>query len=212
MVRKTVEEKIGEVQKVVMYSRIGYSEGSEQDELRFSQQEDAMQKFCAQQNLEVKSKYREVAVGTLDHWSRPVLEKALDELKWSRYEKSVLLVSRLDRLTKNFGNIVKLLANNNPKFLVAASGMRYDPFVFTIQAASAEEEFRFKYGKLHHTTPQGLQTFYNRHKFFIELMSKNGSTKEDLANKNMWDFIPHPAELQWDVATIDNILKYGEDK
>lgn len=213
MGRKTMEEKVTEIQKVVMYSRIGYSESKEKDEQRFALQEDSMQKFCEKHNLEVKSKYREVAVGTLDHWSRPTLEKALDDLKWSRREKSVLLVSRMDRLSKNFGTVVRLLDDYNPKFLVASYGlMRCDNFLCTVQTACAEEEFRVKYGKLYHTSPEGLQTFYNRHKFFTELSVRNGDTLEEIANKNKKYNSRIPDELEWDVKLVENILKYGVDK
>lgn len=212
MAGKHPEDKVDQIQKVVMYSRIGYSVSPEADEARFSAQEDIMQKFCEQHNLEIKSKYREIAPGSLDNWSRPVFEKAVDDLKWSRKEKSVLLVSRVDRLCKNFGVMVKLLNDYNPKFLVASSGFRYDQFVFTIQAATAEEEFRFKYGKLYTSSPDGIQTFYNRCKFLTELMVKAGHSKESIAERNYWDFIPHPDGLPWDVETIDKILKYGVDK
>lgn len=212
MARKTPEEKVSEVQKVVMYSRIGYTTSTEEDDVKFLCQEAAMQKFCDDNGIEVKAKYREVAVGTLDHWSRPILEQAVDSVKWSRKEKSVLLVSRLDRLTKSFGTLVKLMDGYNPKFLTASLGTRYDPFLFTVQAASYEEEFRQKYGSLYRTSGEGLQTFYNRHKFFMELMLKNGETKEAIAHSYMWRFVPAPDEIEWNVETIDNILKYGENK
>lgn len=210
MGRKTMEEKVAEIQKVVMYSRIGYSEGREKDECRFKSQEEAMQRFCDKHKLEVKSKYRETAVGTLDHWSRPVLESALDDLKWSRKEKSVLLVSRMDRLSKNFATVVRLLDDYNPKFLVASYGlMRCDNFLCTIQTACAEEEFRVKYGKLYHTSPEGLQTFYNRHKFFTDLSIKNGDTLEDIARKNQKYSMRIPDELEWNAELVENIIKYG---
>lgn len=213
MARKTMDEKVAEIQRVVMYSRIGYSEGRVKDELRFALQEDAMQAFCDKHKLEVKSKYREIAVGTLDHWSRPTFEKALNDLKWSRKEKSVLLVSRMDRLSKNFGTVVRLMDDYNPKFLVAAYGlMRCDNFLCTVQTACAEEEFRVKYGKLYHTSQEGLQTFYNRHKFFTELSVKNGDTPEKIADKNRKYNLRLPAELEWSKELIENILKYGVDK
>lgn len=213
MTRKTMDEKVAEIQKVVMYSRIGYSEGGVKDELRFALQEDAMQAFCDKHKLEVKSKYREIAVGTLDHWSRPTFEKALDDLKWSRKEKSVLLVSRMDRLSKNFGTVVRLMDDYNPKFLVASYGlMRCDNFLCTVQTACAEEEFRVKYGKLYHTSPEGLQEFYNRHKFFTKLSVKNGDTPEKIADKNRKYNLRLPAELEWSKELIENILKYGVDK
>lgn len=212
MARKTVEEKVAEIQKVVMYSRIGFSVSSEEDEQRFLQQEDAMQKFCDDNNLEVKSKYREIAVGTLDHWSRPVLEKVFDDLKWSKKEKSVILVSRIDRLSKSFSVALKMFSDYNPKFLVAARGLRCDQFLHTMQIACAEEEFRVKYGKLFHTSEAGYQTFYNRCKLLTRLMLEDGTTAEELADYNSEAAIPLPYNLMWDASTIENIMKYGVEK
>jgi hypothetical protein len=209
---KHPEQKVGDIQKVVMYSRIGYSINPSVDSVKFELQEEAMRKFCEEHQLEIKSSYREVAPGTLDLWSRPMLDKALDELKWSRKEKSVLLVSKMDRLTKRFDVIVKLLDDYNPKFLSVSLGLRYDTFLFTIQAATAEEEFRQKYGKLYNTTSCGLQAFYNQHKFFTKMWIEHGKTPTQIAEENNDRFVPIPRDLHWTEETINNILKFGVDK
>ena len=211
MVGKHPEDKVRQIEKVVMYSRIGYSSGAEEDEIKFSLQENAMHKFCKENNLEVKCSFREVAAGTLDLWSRPVLDAAIDQLKWSRKEKSVLLVSRIDRLSKDFSLIVKLLNNYNPKFLAVSTGMRYDQFIFTLQTATAEEEFRFKYGgKLYTTSDEGYQKFANIHKEGIEMLVRSGHTYEQIVEMYENLRMPIPSAWEWSIETIQKIVEMGE--
>jgi hypothetical protein len=208
---KHPEQKVGEIQKVVLYSRVGYSISDEDDESRLSAQESVMRKFCKQHNLEIKSEHREIASGILDLWSRPVLDKALNEIKWSRKEKSVILVTHISRLSKSCDMVWKLLDCHNPKFLAVSSGMNYHQFPMQIQAAVAEEDFRLKYGSTAcRTTPVGYKEFARRFKEGIEAQLKYGMTLKEIAEHHEKFNIPLPWDWHWEESTIKKMMDLWE--
>ena len=206
MAGKRPEDKVGQIEKVVMYSRIGYSVNKEADEQRFLSQETVMREFCEEHNLTIKDSVREVAPGTLDLWSRPALHKALDSLKWPKKEKSVLLGSRADRLSKEIGIIAKLQDDYNPNFLVASTGFRFDQFITQIQVACAEEEFRLKYGEVYRTSPEGLKEFSRRCRFFIELGLKSGLSLEQIALNEKKMGAPRPYGWKWMAESVQQLI------
>lgn len=206
MAGKHPEEKVGQIEKVVMYSRIGYSVGAHEDEARFVGQEQAMLEFCTKHNLEVKDRFREIAPGTLDLWSRPMLDNALASIKWSNKEKSVVLVSRADRLSKEIGVVARLQDNYNPKFLVCSTGLRIEQFVTQIQVACAEEEFRLKYGDIYHTSDMGLKEFARCARLLIELRLKDGKTLEQIAEAEDKMDAGKPWRWEWTAESVQQLI------
>ena len=80
----------------------------------------------------------EVASGDLDPALRPVLVSALATAK---KRKLFILVSKLDRLSRDVA-VISGLMSRNVKFLVTELGIDVDPFALHVYAALAEKERR----------------------------------------------------------------------
>jgi DNA invertase Pin-like site-specific DNA recombinase len=99
-------------------------------------QRDALDKFAQAAGYEVLSVAEEVASGALGLPGRPVLQRTLIAAKRA---KACVLVSKLDRLSRDVAFISSLMAQG-VRFVVAELGDDVDPFVLHLFAALAEKE------------------------------------------------------------------------
>jgi DNA invertase Pin-like site-specific DNA recombinase len=101
-------------------------------------QRDAITRFAASEALEAAGEFVEIETGkgadALD--KRPQLAAALRKAK---HIKAPIVVSKLDRLSRDVHFISGLMTKRVP-FIVAALGKNVDPFMLHIYAALAEKE------------------------------------------------------------------------
>ena len=101
-------------------------------------QRDAIARFAASESLETTGEFIEVETAkgadALDR--RPLLAAALRK---ARQIKAPIVVSKLDRLSRDVHFISGLMTKRVP-FIVAALGKNVDPFMLHIYAALAEKE------------------------------------------------------------------------
>jgi DNA invertase Pin-like site-specific DNA recombinase len=123
--------------KVIAYLRVSTVEQGKSG-LGIEAQRAAIARFCETEGLELVSERVEVETGkgsdALDR--RPVLAAALAE---ARKLKATVVVSKLDRLSRDVAFIAGLMAQRVP-FIVAELGVDADPFMLHLYAALAEKE------------------------------------------------------------------------
>ena len=125
-----------------MQAAIGYLRVSTREQgrsgLGLAAQRSEIEAFGAQQRFSVKSWYQDVQTGAgADALQlRPGLATALKEAKSARCP---LIVSRLDRLSRNV-HFISGLMEHRVRFVVAALGRDCDQFVLHIYASLAEQE------------------------------------------------------------------------
>jgi DNA invertase Pin-like site-specific DNA recombinase len=125
------------MKQVIAYTRVSTAQqGASRNGLEAQQV--AIAQYAAQHGLEVLHYVEEVETGkgsdALDR--RPVLKSALRDAKRS---KAAIIVSKLDRLSRDVHFISGLMAQRVP-FIVAELGPDVDPFMLHIYAAVAEKE------------------------------------------------------------------------
>jgi DNA invertase Pin-like site-specific DNA recombinase len=123
--------------KVISYIRV--STGAQgKSGLGLEAQREAVARFAAAEGLEIVAEHVEVETGkgadALDR--RPVLREALAQAKRA---KAALVVSKLDRLSRDVAFISGLMAQRVP-FIVAELGADADPFMLHLYAALAQKE------------------------------------------------------------------------
>lgn len=94
--------------------------------------------FALAEGYTLRGCVEEVASGALPLPERPILQRALHD---ARRAKCVVLVSKLDRLSRDVAFISGLMAQG-VRFVVAELGDDVDPFVLHLFAALAEKERR----------------------------------------------------------------------
>lgn len=101
-------------------------------------QQAAIARFVEAEGFEIVAEHVEIETGkgadALD--KRPVLKDALDA---ARKAKAPVIVSKMDRLSRDVAFIAALMAQRVP-FIVAELGIDADPFLLHIYAALAEKE------------------------------------------------------------------------
>lgn len=97
-----------------------------------------LRKFADSEGYTLTSIAEEVASGALPLCDRPVLRKLLTK---AQQEKCVVLVSKLDRLSRDVSFVSTLMGQRVP-FIVTELGCDVDPFVLHLYAALAEKERR----------------------------------------------------------------------
>src|SRR5579862_7114620 len=121
----------------VAYTRVSTQEQGRSG-LGLEAQRSAIQAFAAREGIVVDSWYTEVETGkgsdALDR--RPQLAEALQT---ARQRKLPVLVSKLDRLSRDVHFISGLMAQR-VEFIVTELGRQADPFVLHMFAALAEKE------------------------------------------------------------------------
>jgi DNA invertase Pin-like site-specific DNA recombinase len=123
--------------KAVIYTRVSTAEQGKSG-LGLQAQMDAITGFCKAEDIEVVGHYEEVLSGggadALER--RPQLAKAL---KQAKKEGAYVVVSRLDRLSRNVAFISSLMELKTP-FLVVQLGKNTDSFTMHLYAVLSEKE------------------------------------------------------------------------
>ncbi len=119
----------------VIYIRVSSDEQGRSG-LGLEAQAQAIAKFCADEGFEVAARFQDVASGKLPVEARPGLAAALDR---ARREKCPVIVSKLDRLSRDVAFISGLM-NRGVPFIVTELGIDTDPFVLHLFAALAQKE------------------------------------------------------------------------
>jgi DNA invertase Pin-like site-specific DNA recombinase len=121
------------VKTAVSYSRVSTQEQGKSG-LGLEAQTEAIERFARDNGITITGTYTEVQSGKSAE--RPILDAAM---KAARKSKAYVLVSKLDRLSRDVHFISGLMARK-VKFLVAELGPDVDPFMLHIYAAVAEQE------------------------------------------------------------------------
>lgn len=123
------------MKQAVIYRRVSTSEQGKSG-LGLEAQMNTVAHFCAAEGFEVAAEFQDVASGKLPLESRPGLAAAL---KMAARLKCAVVVSKLDRLSRDVAFISGLMARGVP-FIVAELGADTDPFVLHLYAALSEKE------------------------------------------------------------------------
>lgn len=119
----------------VVYRRVSTSEQGKSG-LGLEAQSSAIARFCETEGFEVAASFDDVSSGKLGLEGRPGLTAAL--AKAARL-KCPVLVSKLDRLSRDVAFISSLMARGIP-FVVVDLGADVDPFVLHLFAALGQKE------------------------------------------------------------------------
>jgi DNA invertase Pin-like site-specific DNA recombinase len=123
--------------KAIIYTRVSTKEQGNSG-LGLESQLRTVTEFCNSENIEVLGHYSETETGkgsdALD--KRPQLAKAIQHAK---KENAYLVVSKLDRLSRNVAFISTLMESKVP-FIVAQLGKDADSFMLHLYAALSEKE------------------------------------------------------------------------
>src|SRR4030081_2383690 len=127
------------MERAVAYLRVS-TQQQQRSGLGIEAQRAAIERFAAAESLTIIGEYAEFETGkgadALDR--RPQLAAALAA---ARKEKCSVVVSKLDRLSRDVAFVSGLMAQRVP-FIVAELGRDADPFMLHLYAALAEKERR----------------------------------------------------------------------
>lgn len=119
----------------IVYLRVSTSEQGKSG-LGLDAQHSAVEKFATAEGFSIVEVVDEVASGKLGLDERSKLKEALRKAKHLRCP---VIVSKLDRLSRDVAFISGLMARGVP-FIVAELGMDTDPFILHLYAALSEKE------------------------------------------------------------------------
>lgn len=123
--------------KAIIYTRVSTAEQGRSG-LGLQAQLESVAEFCENESIDIEAYYSEIETGkgsdALD--KRPELNKALEHAKKIG---ATLVVSKLDRLSRDVAFISNLMAKKVP-FIVAQLGKDADPFMLHLYAALSEKE------------------------------------------------------------------------
>lgn len=123
------------MQTAILYCRVSTNEqGDSRNGLEA--QHSALMKYCKDQGIEPILHLEEVVSGGLWVESRPMLAKALS---WCHKHKAMLLVAKLDRLSRSVQHISTLM-NSGLMFQSAEDGPEADPMLLHFKAVIGEHE------------------------------------------------------------------------
>lgn len=120
--------------KVISYRRCSTSEQGKSG-LGLEAQQQAIERFCEHNGLELVESYEEVISGKYFLSERPVLQAAF---KHAEKIGATLLVSKLDRLSRSVEMIATLM--NRAVFATCEDGLNCPPIQLHLKAAIAENE------------------------------------------------------------------------
>jgi len=122
------------MKKAVAYLRLS----KEGRNIGLDAQRDAIARFCEHEGFTLAATFEEIETGKgADALARrPRLKMAIEH---ARLYGAVVIVARLDRLSRDVHFISGLMAQKVP-FIVAALGLDVDPFMLHLYAAFAEKE------------------------------------------------------------------------
>jgi DNA invertase Pin-like site-specific DNA recombinase len=121
--------------QAVGYTRVSSAEQGRSG-LGLEAQRAAIEAFAKAEGFEVISWHSDVMTGKVDAGERPGLAAAL---KAAKSCKGPVLVSKLDRLSRDVAYIATLMSHR-VEFIVTSLGRQTDPFVLHIWAALAQQE------------------------------------------------------------------------
>lgn len=133
-------ETPNKLQSVVAYMRVSTSEQGKSG-LDLEAQQEAIRRFAELEGVTVVQWFREVESGKDYHAieRRPILAEAL---RMARKLRVPLVVSKLDRLSRDVAFISKLMAGRIQFIALDAGGKDAEPFRLHLQAMIVEEERR----------------------------------------------------------------------
>lgn len=124
--------------QAVGYTRVSSTEQGRSG-LGLAAQRTAIEAFAKAEGFGITSWHSDVMSGKRDAGERPGLAAAL---KAAKAFKGPVIVSKLDRLSRDVAFIATLMAHR-VEFIVAALGRQADPFVLHVYAALAQQERAF---------------------------------------------------------------------
>ena len=125
------------MKNAILYRRVSTSEQGKSG-LGLDAQASAVERFCTAEGFQIAGEHLDIASGKLALEDRPGLAAALAQ---AHSLGCPVIVSKLDRLSRDVAFISGLMARNVP-FIVAELGVDTDPFVLHLYAALSEKERR----------------------------------------------------------------------
>lgn len=122
--------------KAIAYLRVSTSEQGRSG-LGLEAQQAEIESFCRANNIELIGTVSEVASAKGDYKTRLALNELLTRC---RREKCALIVSKLDRLSRNVESIANLVNDRNIRFIVTQLGLDADNFQIHLFASLAQKE------------------------------------------------------------------------
>lgn len=121
--------------EAIIYTRVSTQEqGQERNGLEAQLR--ACLDFCQREGITPLLHLEEVASGGLGLEGRPMLAKAFD---WARKRKAYVLVSKLDRLSREVVLIASLMSQG-VRFVTVEDGLEAEPFLLHMKAVVSEHE------------------------------------------------------------------------
>jgi DNA invertase Pin-like site-specific DNA recombinase len=122
---------------VIAYRRVSTQEQA-RNKNGLEAQQAAIEAFCAREGLTLIASYLDVETGKQGmEEQRQDLQRAIAHCQQT---KAVLLVSKLDRLSRSVEFIASLMNNKKVRFVSAEDGLDVDPMMLHIKAVFAEKE------------------------------------------------------------------------
>ena len=124
--------------RIVGYCRVSKREQQQRRNGLDSQQAD-IRRFASDNGFELVETYEEQASGSLGLDKRTVLQYVINK---AMKEDLTIVVSKLDRLSRDVAFIATLMKNKQLKFMVVQLGKDVDNFTLHLYAALAERELQ----------------------------------------------------------------------
>jgi DNA invertase Pin-like site-specific DNA recombinase len=124
------------MEQAVAYYRVSTQQQGKSG-LGLEAQRTSVERFAAQEGIKLAGDYIEIESGSDD--DRPQLAAALDEAKRL---KCPLMVSKLDRLSRDTHFVTGLIKHSRVQIVIAELGLNASPFMLEIMAVIASEERR----------------------------------------------------------------------
>jgi DNA invertase Pin-like site-specific DNA recombinase len=122
--------------KAIAYTRVSTSEQGKSG-LGLDAQQSDIQSFCETNNIELIDTVQEVASAKGAYRNRPVLNALLTRCK---RERCCLMVSKLDRLSRDVESIANLVNDKSIRFIVVQLGLEADNFQIHLFASLAQKK------------------------------------------------------------------------
>ena len=122
--------------KVIAYTRVSTSEQGKSG-LGLAAQQSDIQLFCETHQIKLLDTVQDVATAKGNYRNRPVLNELLARCK---REQCSLMVSKLDRLSRDVESIANLVNDRSIKFIVVQLGLDADNFQIHLFASLAQKE------------------------------------------------------------------------
>ncbi|MEN9897010.1 MAG: hypothetical protein RLZZ66_659 [Pseudomonadota bacterium] len=126
----------GNVVKAIGYTRVSTSEQGKSG-LGIEAQKADIQLFCEKNGIDLLDIVQEVTSAKGDYRNRPTLYTLISKCK---KEKCSLIVSKLDRLSRDVESIANLVNDRSIRFIVVQLGLEADNFQIHLFASLAQKE------------------------------------------------------------------------